>query len=464
MIRNNKKKREPKNPDSKLELANKISNQSKKVANTYAYFEESLFKVINGVSSWIDRILFNSRFTLMVSLILAIFLYLTINYNSQDSLFGSAMVNAKELSGITVVARYNEDVFEISGLPTTAEITITGEGSNVNTAANQRGVVVANLEGLTEGTHQVQLTVEGFNENVDVKINPSVAIVKLEKKTTGQFDVGYDFINQDKMNSIYNLGAPKFEYSNVNVRASKETLNSIAFIKALIDVTGVDADFTQEAVLVAYNNKGQAVAADIVPSTIKVEVAVTSPNKTVPIIVETLGEVPGGKAIESVQLDHESVTIYASDSVLSKIDSVVVTVDATLLTKDTTISRAITLPAGVKQSTINQVTLIVSLGDGIKRVIKDVPIFVKNNVNKYTIAPLNNQTKVDVEVFGTQSNVNKVNADNVEVYFDMSTAVLGDQEFQLLIEQPFGTLVKYSLPQALISVNVSGAVETNGGQ
>ncbi len=456
------KKKNLNQQDSKLELANKIANQREKMANTYAYFEDILFRVLNSISSWLDKVLFNSRFTLIVSLVLAIFMYFTINYNAQDSIFGSALVNAKELRGVSVVTRYNEDVFEVSGLPTTANVTLTGEGSNVNAAANQKGVVVANLEGLTEGTHQVRLTVEGYGDNVNVAIDPSVAVVTLAKKTTGQFDVGYDFINQDKMNSIYSLGVPQFEYSKVNVRASKETLANIAFIKALIDVNGVSADFEQEAALVAYNNKGQAVEADIIPNTIKVSVGVTSPNKTVPITVETVGEVPDGMAIESIQMDHESVTIYASDSVLSKIDSVVVTVDASTLTKDTTLSRAIILPAGVKQSTINQVTMEVKLGVGETRVVEAVPIFVKNNINKYTIAPFNNQTTVNVEVFGTATNIAKVNAENIEVYFDMGEAILGDQSFPLLVEQPFGTFVRYSLTQATIDVNVSGAADDIG--
>ncbi|MFV0379862.1 MAG: YbbR-like domain-containing protein [Anaerorhabdus sp.] len=454
-----KKNNSIKDPNAKLELAHKISNQKEKVASTYAYVEEFVFWVLNGISSWMDRVLFNSKYTIFVSLILAVLMYLTVNYNAQNSIFGSAMVSAKDVTGVSVSAKYNEDVFEISNLPASANITITGEGSNVNTAASQRGVVVANLEGLTEGTHQVKLVAEGYGDNVNVKVDPSIVVVTLSKKTTGQFDVGYDFINQDKMNNIYSLGTPTFDYSRVNVRGSKSTLESIAFIKALIDVTGVSADFEQEAVLVAYDNKGQAVSADIVPGTINVSVSVTSPNKTVPITVESVGAMPEGLAIESIQMDHESVTIYAPESVLSKIDSVVVTLDATTLTKDSTVSRAITLPAGVRQSSISQVTMDVTLGEGITKVVKGVPILVKNNVNKYTIAPLNNQTSVDVEVFGTESNINKINTANMEVYFDMANAILGDQEFPLIIEQPFGTFVKYSLPQGVILVNVSGTAE-----
>lgn len=453
------KKIKDNNPDSKLELANKIAKQSKKVVNTYAHFEDSLFRIIRSFSSWIDNVLFNQRFSVIVSLGLAILIYITVNFNSQNSIFGNPLVNAKPINNVPIVARYNTDTFEISGLPATANITIIGEGSNVNAAANQKGTIVANLEGLTEGQHTVRLQAEGYGDNVQVKTDPTDVVVTLKKKSTGQFDIGYDFINQDKMNSIYSLGTPEFEYSKVNVRASKDTLDSIAFIKALIDVTGVEGDFEQEATLVAYDKKGVPVNADIVPNTVKVKVPVTSPNKTVPIIVETVGDVPNGMAIQSITMDHESVTIYASESVLSKINEVGVTLDASSLTKDSSVLRPITLPTGVKSSSVNQVTMDVKLADGVTKIIPNVPISYKNNVNKYKFTTLDGQAYVDVEIFGTQENIDKVNVDDIVVYFDMANATPGNQEFKLSVEQPIGSLVKYSVSQPTISVTVSGEVD-----
>ncbi|MEG0077243.1 CdaR family protein [Anaerorhabdus sp.] len=459
MTNNKNKKIKDNNPDSKLELANKIAKQSKKVVNTYAHFEDSLFRIIRSFSSWIDNVLFNQRFSVIVSLGLAILLYITVNFNSQNSIFGNPLVNAKPINNVPIVARYNTDTFEISGLPATANITIIGEGSNVNAAANQKGTIIANLEGLTEGLHTVKLQAEGYGDNVQVKIDPTDVVVTLKKKSTGQFDIGYDFINQDKMNSIYSLGTPEFEYSKVNVRASKDTLDSIAFIKALIDVTGVESDFEQEATLVAYDKKGVPVNADIVPNTVKVKVPVTSPNKTVPIIVETVGDVPNGKAIQSITMDHESVTIYASESVLSKINEVGVTLDASTLTKDSSVLRPITLPTGVKSSSVNQITMDVKLGDGVTKVIPNVPIYHKNTKYKFTV--LNDQAYVDVMIFGTQENIDKVNADDIMVYFDMSGATPGNQEFKLSVEQPVGSLVKYSVAQPTLSVTVLGEADDN---
>ena len=275
-------------------------------------------------------------------------------------------------------------------------------------------------------------------------------------KAIDKFDISYDFINMDKMNSIYSLGTPEFAYTKVNVRASKDTLDSIAFVKALIDVTGVTGDFSQVARLVAYDSKGQPINADIVPSEVEVTVPVSNPNKTVPIEIEVSGTVPNGMAIESIDADQKTVTIYASDSVLSKIDKVVVTVDASTITQDTTLVRPITLPTGVNSSNVSQINLDVKLGEGVTKTIDNVAIYFKNNNNNYEFMPVDNKSTTSVNVFGTQNNVDAITADDISVYFDMTDAIPGIQEFTLTIDQSPSSLVTYSLVENTYEVNVIG--------
>ena len=374
----------------------------------------------------------------------------------------TTLQQARSLNAVTVTANYNSDIFELDGLPATADITITGDASSVTAAAASGGVVVADLEGLTEGTHEVKLEAQGFGSSVSVKIDPSNVILTLKKKTTRQFDVSYDFINRDKMDSIYSLGTPQFEYTKVNVRAAKDTLDSIAFIKALIDVAGQTADFTQEAKLVAYDVNGQPVTADIVPGTVSVTVPVTSPNKTVPIEVEVTGEVPDGMAIASITTDQQSVTIYGSEAVLGQIDKVVVSLNASSITKDTTIMRPITLPSGVTSSSINQITMNVTLGEGVSKTIDGVNINYRNNVNNYKASAVD-KTTTSVVVFGTQENIDSITASDIDVYVDMQNAVPGVQDFPLEIEQPEGGLVRYSLTESTYTLNVLGETNDNTG-
>ncbi len=451
------KKKESMNDKKKTERASQIAEQSKKVKRTYEHLEDGLFKTLRLFSSFLDKFLFNKKYCKIVSLVLALLLYAIVNYNTLSSSYQSSLRYSKTISDITVTAKYNADTFEVSGLPETVDVILTGDAANVTSAANsESGTVICDLDGLTEGEHEVKLTTEGYGNNVNIVVNPTNVTVTLKKKTTQQFDISYDFINQERMDSKYSPGTPEFEYTKINVRASKDTLDSIAFVKALIDVSGQTSDFEQDAILVAYDSQGNPVNADIVPDTVHVKVPVTSPSKSVKVQVQVSGEVPDNKAIDSITMDQETVTIYGSETTLADIDQVVVTLDASSLTKDSTILRPIVLPAGVSSASTSQITMNVTLADAEEKTIEDVPINVINNNKHYKASQPDNITTTSVVVKGTKNNIDKISADDINVYIDMKDVQPGLQTFALQIEQPTNGIVTYSLNQAEYELNVLG--------
>ena len=456
------------NLENKTERANRIAEQSKKVKRTYEKMEDFLFRVLRAFSTFLDKVLFNEKYSKVVSLVLAALLYAIVNYNALSTSFQSSLRYSKTLSDVTVLAKYNSDTFEISGLPEKVDVILTGDAANVTSAANaENGTVICDLDGLTEGEHEIKLTTEGYGNNVNVVVNTTNVNVVMKKKTTRQFDISYDFINQDKMEQIYSAGTPEFEYTKINVRASKDTLDSIAFVKALIDVSGQSADFEQDAVLVAYDSSGKPVNADIVPNTVHVKVPVTSPNKSVNIQVQVSGEVPDGKAIDSITMDQQTVTIYGSETTLANIDQVVVTLDAGTLTKDSTVLRPIVLPAGVTSATNTQVTMNITLADAEEKTIDDIPINVINNNKHYKASQPDNKTTTSVTVKGTKNNIDKLAADDINVYIDMKDVQPGLQKFALQIEQPKDGFVVYTLNESEYELNVLGetsdADQSEGG-
>ena len=361
-----------------------------------------------------------------------------------------------------VTVLYNDETFELSGMPDSVDVTFTGDATSVTSAANADGRIVADLEGLTEGTHNVRLTADGYGNNVDIKIDPSNVTVTLKEKTTRQFDLSYDLVNQDEMEDIYSVGMPEFEYSRINVRASSDKLDSIAFVKALIDVSGQTSDFEQDAGLVAYDANGQVVDATIIPDTVHVKVPVSSPSKMVAIHVEVTGEMAEEQAIESISMDQESATLYGPEDILSSIEYVTVTLDASSITKDSTILRPVTLPAGVSSSSVSQVTLSVRLGERTSRTISDVPITYRNNTNNYRATQAENKTTTSVTVYGTENNIKDITADDITVYIDMQNAQPGSSVFALQVEQPTDGLVRYELDETEYQLNIIG--ETTGGE
>ena len=438
---NEVKQKEPKQKKnrtsaSKTEQANKIGKQSMKMAQSYEKMEMMLARIIRFFSTFLDKVLFNNRHSKLVALLLAVLMYVGVNYSSVRSIYTSTLRSSRSISDVPVMINVNSDTFEVTGVPSTANITITGDATTVTTAANsQDGKVLVDLDGLTEGTHEVRLTTEGYGSGVNVVVDPSTIVVNLSRKITKQFDISYDFINQSKMEDIYSPGTPVFDYTKVNVRASAKTLDSIAFVKALIDVSDQTADFEQNARLIAYDSNGNPVNADIIPDQVHVVVPVTNPSKSVPVNVQVSGEVPDGKAISSI------------------------TLDASTLTKDSTVLRPISLPSGVSSTSVSQITMNVTLDKSTTRTIDNVPIHVRNNVNHYKASQPDNITTVSVEVHGAQQNIEAITADMINVYIDMEDATPGLQTFELKVEQPTNGLVSYVLNDTTYSLNVLG--ETN---
>ena len=89
----------------------------------------------------------------------------------------------------------------------------------------------------------------------------------------------------------------------------------------------------------------------------------------------------------------------------------------------------------------------VKLQPAVTKTIDGVTINYKNNVNNYRFGADNNIVTVSVDVTGTEANIAGITANDIKVYFDMTNAVPGPQEFQLNVEQPANSFVKYSLKQ-----------------
>lgn len=412
------KDKKMKDPQEKLNTAKKIANKSSS-NGFFESIEKAGIRFFRWISAIIDRVFYTKSYAVIFAFLMACLSYFIVNFN--DSSITNALSSSKTLNNINVTSRYNSESFEISGLPTSCDVTLTGDAANVNNAATKSGYCLINLEGYTEGTYTVDLTASGYGDNVSTVIKPSQVTVTLKPKTTSQFDLSYDYINQNQLDSKYILGTPEFSTGSnkVNIRASQDTLNSIALVKALIDVSGQTSDFEVEAPLVAYDANGKVVDAEIVPSSITAKVSITSPSKTVPIKLNVTGEAPSGFSLESVTMNHQTTTIYASEDVLANVNEVSVSLDLSTITSDSEIIQPVILPSGVNASDVTMVNLKATLGTTVTRAIEDITLNSSNNDNSYGVSYADT-LKVSLTISGTQSNVDSVSASDFYVYVDFA--------------------------------------------
>lgn len=424
----------------KVELAKSIASRGQKVARTYASLEDGVARLIKTISYMFDRFVFNPRLSGIVSFILALLVYLTVN----NGWANPTLSYAESLGNVALSTTANTEVYEIVGLPENVEVTVMGEMSDIQMTKSTGGYkVVADLSGLTEGTHTINFVPTNFSDRVNVICNPSSATVTIRRKISWKKNLTYDYINTDKMDARYILGEPNFETEEIIVRASQETVNNIALVKALIDVSNVTGSFDQEAPLVAFDNQGNRIDVDMVPSSVHVNVNVSSPNKTVPIILVPRGEIPNNKAISEITMDQAAITIYAAESVLNAIDNFTVEFDVSEMVSDSSLVASIKLPSGVKSTSISKVNLEVKLVDAVTKVIENVRLSYVGLDSKYKFDIVNSDDMdIDIEITGSPERVEAITAADLEVFVDMSKVGTGKRTLEVFVKGS-DNLLKY---------------------
>jgi len=148
------------------------------------------------------------------------------------------------------------------------------------------------------------------------------------------------------------------------------------------------------------------------------------------------------------------VTLYGPDAILSQIEQLRVPINATTLTGDTNMVYTISLPSGVRKSSVTRVNLEITLTEGSSVTFTDVPINYRHNNAGYRFTLLNpDDAYTDVEVFGSVDRIGALNVDDIQIYIDMFDIGLGEQVVPLYSEGPT-SLIQVKPKKKEIEINV----------
>lgn len=427
------------------------------IAEKYSKVSRPISRFSKWISAWMDRILFSQRYGKLVALLLAVFVYAIINIgDSASSLFETKQVYTFKAQTVNVLV--NEETYEVSGLPETVDVQLLGDINDLQMVRQQNSLsVVADLRQLGEGRSDVELEVQNIPSRLEVIIEPGTVSVELKKKQTQTYALGYDFVNQSEMDATYDLGTPEFDEDTVTVRASEDTLNRVSYVKALIDVSGVTSDFETDAPLAAYDENGNRLEVDIIPSTMHVSISVTQPKKTVPIEVVQVGTMEEGLAISTCTLSDEEITLYAKQSVLDQIDHIEISLPVSNITSDRTLEMPITLPQGVTQASLSSVSVSVTVGERTSATFSDVQVRLINQEAEIDGMPITLDPRtVSVTVSGSEEMLQNITKEDIMVTADLKgITAAGERQLTLSVSGP-NRLVEYQLETSEITVTVSG--------
>ena len=394
-------------------------------------------KNFDSISKNLEKFLSKSNNLLFISLALAIGIFIAID---QKIIFYSES-SAEVLTNQQVNAIYNEEAYVIEGLPSTVDITLIGNKANLYIAKQSASNnVTVDLTDLKAGTHKVEFKYNQGLSSVDYKVNPSYATVIIYNKVSLATTMSIDVLNSDKLDSKLVIDNINVNDDSVIVKGADKQIKKVATVKALVDVNNlptqeVGTNVIKNVPLKAYDENGDVVDVELVPSKVDANVTISSPVKELPIKIVPVGNVAFGKAISSINMSESKVVVYGSSESLDSLNYIPVEVDVNDISENTEFKLEIPKPVGVKSMSVNNISVKVSLDSVTDRDINRVAIETRNLGSDYKVSAVSSEDSfVSVNVKGVSSVINSITADNISAYIDLSGYSEGEYEVDVNVE------------------------------
>lgn len=369
-----------------------------------------------------ERWLTKSNTLLFVSLFLAVIVFISIDQKIMTFSDSSAEI----IKGQPVNVNYNEESYIVEGLPETVDITLIGRRSEIMFAKRSSvHNVTIDLTGLKPGTHRVNINYHQELSTIEYSVNPSIATVIIYPKISEIKTLTVDLLNRDQLSDKLVINDVNIEDDQVVVKGAEHSLKTVATVKALLDINNlvkqeVGVTTLRDIPLRAYDEKGDIVEVEIVPSTITANIEIASPKKELPIRVIPVGNVSFGLAISSIDVSDTMVEVYGEESVLNSLNHIPIEIDVSNIRTSQQYKAELTIPVGVTSMSVRNVVVDVKLDESVSREIENVNIEYRNLSDQYTVQGLTQEdTSVSVTLTGVESVVSEITSDDILAYLDL---------------------------------------------
>ena len=370
-----------------------------------------------------ERWLVKKNTLIFISLVFAIVAFIVVD-NKSIVLVDSY---AEVLHDQKVEAIYNTETYVVEGLPETADVTLIGKKNEMYLAKQlSKGTVSVDISNLEAGTHKVSLNYESALNSLNYNVSPSTVTIIIYPKVSSTRTATIDTINKEKIDSKLSISNVSIDQEEIIIKGAEHTIKEVATVRALVDISKlVDPEvgvMTLENVpLIAYDTNGKTVDVEMVPSKVTATINIDSPSKEVPIKVIPVGEVQFGKAISSITSTETKVKVYGSEDALAKIEYLPVEVEVTNLSSNKVFNVSLTTPQGIRELSVKNTKVSVTLGEETTKEIKDIRIETTNLDPNYKAAAIGESSiKTTVIVKGTKEVLREIDESKIKAIVDLS--------------------------------------------
>jgi len=290
-------------------------------------------------------------------------------------------------------------------------------------------------------------------------VNPSVATVYIYDKISETKSLSIDLLNQDNLDSTLIIDDVQIDSDKVVIKGAEHQLKEVATVKALIDVNNlvnpeIGTTTLKDIPLKAYDENGNVVDIEIVPSKISADLVISSPSKELPIKVIPKGDVAFGKAINTLEVSVNKVTVYGSKDVLENLNYLPLEIDVSGLKENKQTKIELVKPVGIKSMSVNMVTLSITLDNVTEKDIENVKVVSRNLADGYSVSAVSvSDGAVTVNLKGVESILKDITSDDIIAYVDLTGLKEGTHEVDVVIETT-DTRIQYLSKTKKVNVRI----------
>lgn len=403
-----------------------------------------------------DKLFQSKWFIRIISLAFAITLYVFVtvetNVTQDDSRIPIGPSNEIQvLEEVPLGIKIDADQYVVSGVPEHVKVTLEGKTSVLTPIVRQLNFnVFVDLRDLNEGEHIVEVEYENLPDNITAYIEPKTIEVNIEKRTSKEFAVEVDLVNEDKLPIGYELGIPEVQPETVTLISSEAIIEQVAMVKVFIDVTDLKESIrNRELPISVYDIQGNDLNVRVEPESVTVSLPVERPSKTVPLTIATEGDLQ--ESLELVEIvAEEQIEIFGKRAVLQEINEITTKpIDLSKITETGTYEAELVFPEG---TIANDEIIKVDITLDKKRIFNNVGIEnqAANGITFTIIEP--ESSTVNVEAIGRDDLIDKLKKTDIRAFVRLSDNVSGTQEVDLMIEGPRGITFEPDINKITISI------------
>ena len=403
----------------------------KKIITPITKFTLMLSDKMGRKTDKFERWLVRKNTLIFISLLIAISAFFGIDQKTTSLVdsYAEVLYNQK------VEAIYNTETYVVEGLPETVDVTLIGKKNDMYLAKQaSKGTVTIDISKLKEGTHRVTINYESTVKSVDYKLNPGVVNINIYPKVSTTKVSTIDTINKEVLDTKLSVSNITIDKNEIIIKGAEHTIAKVANVRALVDISKlVDPEVgvmsLENVPIIAYDNDGKVVDVEMVPSKVTATINIDSPHKEVPIKVIPVGEVQFGKAISSMTSSETKVIVYGEESNLEKMEYFPVEVDVANLDSNKTFNVTLQVPQGLREISVKNTKITISLGEEETKEINDIMIETINLDPNYKAAAIGAASiKTTVLVKGTKDVIDSIDASKIKAIVDLSGYKEGDHE------------------------------------